>query len=82
MAWIREKLDTWSDSYPWSEHEVITWGMIYWVSQVTGGLRIYKHGNVPEVIHGYVHVPFGVSVFPKEIFAAPKVVVQAVHWLT
>ena len=82
MAWIREKLDTWSDSYPWSEHEVITWVMIYWVSQVTGGLRIYKHGNVTKVIGGYVHVPFGVSVFPKEIFAAPKGVVQAVHWLT
>jgi hypothetical protein len=56
--------------------------MIYWVSQVTGGLRIYKHGNVTKVIGGYVHVPFGVSVFPKEIFAAPKGVVQDVHWLT
>jgi len=79
MAWIREKLDTWSDSYPWSEHEVITWVMTYWVSQVTGGLRIYKNGNVPKIIGGYVPVPFGVSVFPKEIFAAPKGVAQVIH---
>ena len=46
--------------------------MIYWVSQVTGGLRIYKNGNVPKIIGDYVQVPFGVSAFPKEIFVAPK----------
>lgn len=72
LAWIREKMQTWSDSYPWTDEEVITWVMIYWISQVTGGLRIYKEGNVAKVISGYVHVPFGVSVFPKELFVAPK----------
>lgn len=72
MAWIREKLDAWSDSYPWNENEIITWVMIYWITQVTGGLRIYKTGNVPKIVNGYVHVPFGVCVFPKEIFVAPK----------
>jgi hypothetical protein len=46
--------------------------MIYWITQVTGGLRIYKQGNVPRITGGYVPVPFGVSVFPREIFVAPK----------
>jgi hypothetical protein len=72
LAWIREKLEAWSDSYPWTDKEIITWVMIYWTSQVTGGLRIYKMGNTPRIINGYVHVPFGVSVFPKEIFVAPE----------
>jgi hypothetical protein len=72
LTWIREKLQTWSDSYPWTDREIITWVMIYWVSEVTGGLRIYKQGNVPKLVSSYVHVPFGVSVFPKEMYVAPK----------
>jgi len=70
LAWIREKLHTWSDSYPWTDSEVITWVMR--ITQVTGGLRIYKQGNVPRITEGYVPVPFGVSVFPGEIFVAPE----------
>jgi hypothetical protein len=46
--------------------------MIYWASQVTGGLRIYKYGHLQDIISGYVSVPFGVIVFPKELFVAPK----------
>jgi hypothetical protein len=72
LSWIREKLQTWSDSYPWTENEIITWVMIYWITQVTGGLRIYKQGDVPRITGGYVPVPLGVCVFPKEIFVAPK----------
>jgi hypothetical protein len=65
-------MESWSDSYPWTNGEIITWVMIYWISQVTGGLRIYKYGNVLKITNGYVPVPFGVSVFPKELFLAPK----------
>jgi hypothetical protein len=25
LAWIREKLDTWTDNYPWTDDEIITW---------------------------------------------------------
>jgi len=25
LAWIREKLQTWTDSYPWTDDEIITW---------------------------------------------------------
>jgi len=25
LAWIREKLDTWTDNYPWTDDELITW---------------------------------------------------------
>jgi hypothetical protein len=72
LAWIREKMETWSDSYPWTDREIVTWVMIYWASQVTGGLRIYKYGHLQDITSGYVGVPFGVIVFPKELFVAPK----------
>ena len=65
-------MESWSDNYPWTEKAVITWVMIYWISQVTGGLRIYKMGNGSSIVNGYVHVPLGVSVFPKELFVAPE----------
>ena len=25
LAWIREKLQTWTDNYPWTDDEIITW---------------------------------------------------------
>lgn len=47
--------------------------MIYWVSVVTGGLRIYKEATDANYARTtYVKVPFGVSVFPKELYGCPK----------
>jgi hypothetical protein len=46
--------------------------MIYWVTQVTGGLRIYKNGNVFKVIAGYVRMLLDVIVFPQKIFVTPR----------
>jgi hypothetical protein len=66
------KMDTWRDSYPWDDREIVTWVMIYGASQVTGGWRIYKHGSVQDITSGYISVPFGVIAFPKELFVAPK----------
>jgi hypothetical protein len=47
--------------------------MIYWVSVVTGGLRIYKEADdVYYARTAYVKVPFGVSVFPKDLYGVPR----------
>ena len=29
LAWIREKLHTWTDDYPWTDDEIITWVMVF-----------------------------------------------------
>ncbi|QRW22227.1 epoxide hydrolase [Rhizoctonia solani] len=31
LAWVGEKLYAWSDNYPWTPEELITWTMLYWV---------------------------------------------------
>ena len=50
LAWIYEKLHDWTDSYPWTDDEVLTWVSIYQFSRAGPGAahRIYyevKHTN-------------------------------------
>ncbi|KIJ34305.1 hypothetical protein M422DRAFT_233502 [Sphaerobolus stellatus SS14] len=81
LAWIYEKLVGWSDDYPWTPEEVITWVMLYWISVAgpVGGLRYYKEnlGNVPkpdamQVYPKLSQVPLGVSSFKKELYKFPQ----------
>lgn len=41
-AWISQILETFSQHYPWTPEEVITWSMMYIIQGPYGGLRIYK----------------------------------------
>ncbi|KAF2223170.1 Alpha/Beta hydrolase protein, partial [Elsinoe ampelina] len=43
LAWILEKLHDWTDSYPWTEDEILTWVSIYWFSRAgpAASFRIY-----------------------------------------
>lgn len=43
LAWIYEKLHDWSDAYPWTDDEVLTWVSIYLFSRAGPGAahRIY-----------------------------------------
>lgn len=43
LAWIYEKLHDWSDEYPWTDDEILTWVSIYWFSTAgpAASLRIY-----------------------------------------
>ncbi|KAG8732223.1 hypothetical protein FRC12_019384 [Ceratobasidium sp. 428] len=34
LAWISEKLYSWTDKYPWTPEELITWTMLYWINGV------------------------------------------------
>ncbi|KAF9476533.1 alpha/beta-hydrolase [Pholiota conissans] len=75
LAWIYEKLVSWSDSYPWDDDEVLTWVSIYWFSAAGPGasLRVYyemvKAGDrAPEK----TTIPMGYSHFPGEIFNVPR----------
>ncbi|KAI5921456.1 microsomal epoxide hydrolase [Camillea tinctor] len=44
LAWIYEKLVTWTDAYPWTPDEVCTWMSIYWFAAAGPGasVRLYN----------------------------------------
>lgn len=48
LAWIYEKLHDWTDDYPWTDDEILTWISIYWFSNAgpAAACRIYY-----EAIH-------------------------------
>ena len=84
LAWIYEKLHDWTDSYPWTDDEILTWVSIYWFSTAgpAANLRIYyefQHvkrlgsGSRPRYDVWIPHVKLGLAYFPKEIVIPPKV---------
>ncbi|CAE7196296.1 unnamed protein product, partial [Rhizoctonia solani] len=84
LAWIGEKLYIWTDSYPWTSEELITWTMLYWINGPAGGLRYYKENSItgpskdPELRAQFDYLraswsptPLGFSWFPKELAPTP-----------
>jgi pimeloyl-ACP methyl ester carboxylesterase len=84
LAWIYEKLRDWTDSYPWTDEEVLTWVSIYVFSRAgpDATLRIYyemshKEGvrNRDDTVMGpYLapnKTPLGISFFPKDVIVPP-----------
>lgn len=87
LAWIYEKLHDWTDSYPWTDDEILTWVSIYQFSRAGPGAahRIYyeamhtppssanKRTFSREEAIGYVgKVPLGLCFNPKELAVVPK----------
>ena len=79
LAWIYEKLHDWTDSYPWTDDEILTWISIYWFSTAgpAAASFIYYEAlhdtKMPvSVVQGYIDVPLGLAYFPKEVGNAPK----------
>ncbi|KAF9568764.1 alpha/beta-hydrolase, partial [Agrocybe pediades] len=74
LAWIYEKLVTWTDNYPWEDDEVLTWVSIYWFS--TGGpaasARIYYEVANQGKIDDSPTIPQGISFFPKDLVIYPR----------
>lgn len=95
LAWIYEKLHDWSDSYPWTDDEILTWVSIYWFSTAgpAASCRIYyesKHASEYgySALRTYIpDVKLGLSYFPKDLTVPPKswgktlgpVVFESVH---
>ncbi|KZF26498.1 epoxide hydrolase 1 [Xylona heveae TC161] len=80
LAWIFEKLHDWTDNYPWTDDEILTWISIYWFSRAgpAASLRIYyeakhdqSHSRV-KTTQWISHVKLGVAYLPREIIIAPK----------
>ncbi|KAL8756328.1 MAG: hypothetical protein Q9184_004537 [Pyrenodesmia sp. 2 TL-2023] len=80
LAWIYEKLHDWTDNYPWTEDEILTWVSIYWHSTAgpAASLRIYYESAKDEQLkwgrteHYIPRVPLGLSHFPLELTVVPK----------
>ena len=81
LAWIADKLFLWSDNYPWTPTELITWTLMHYFPGPTTGLNMY-YENPPSVAlstsiaNQYIEVPTGVSAFPKELCMLPRSWVQ------
>ncbi|KAF9005506.1 Alpha/Beta hydrolase protein [Cyathus striatus] len=78
LAWIYEKLVTWTDKYPWNDDEVLTWVSIYWFSRAgpAASVRIYyevnKKGEFVTPKEKYATIPTGYSYFPQELIRPPR----------
>ncbi|KAF2631939.1 alpha/beta-hydrolase [Macroventuria anomochaeta] len=84
LAWIYEELVDWTDNYPWTDDEILTWISIYWFS--TSGpnvhIRIYyeaQHNLTDKVLNSdrasqwRDRVKLGLAHFPKELSVMPKI---------
>ena len=80
LAWIYEKLHDWTDGYPWTDDEILTWVSIYWFSSagVAANLRIYYEAHHDNQLgrdrteRWIPHVKLGLAYFPKELTVVPK----------
>lgn len=50
LAWIYDKLHLWTDDYPWTDEEILTWISVYWFSRPgpTASVRIYYEASAPK----------------------------------
>ena len=79
LGFIYEKLHDWSDSYPWTDDEILTWISIYWFSEAGPGASVYiyyenqnaKIWDLPK-LQTYVDKPLGFHYFPVELANMPK----------
>lgn len=80
LAWIYEKLHDWTDDYPWTDDEILTWVSIYYFSTAgpAASTRIYYEvGHATDssraALGEYVpHVKLGLAYFPKDLDVPPK----------
>ncbi|KAJ5167713.1 uncharacterized protein N7482_003307 [Penicillium canariense] len=83
LAWIYEKLHDWTDSYPWTDDEILTWVSIYWFSKAgpDASVRIYCEalhaGSVSGItydqLRSYIpNVKLGLVHLPREITVVPS----------
>lgn len=88
LGWIYEKLVHWTDDYPWTNDEILTWISIYWFSTAGPGasVRTYFEAHDPSTEFGggptdssfwkFTNVPLGLTQFPKDIVGIPKAFTQ------
>ncbi|KAJ6256244.1 hypothetical protein Dda_9079 [Drechslerella dactyloides] len=78
LAWILDKLHDWTDDYPWTDDEVLTWVSIFWFSTSgpTASFRLYYESQRMPMEDKLKYIawakcPMGISHFPKDINVSP-----------
>ncbi|WPG99494.1 Epoxide hydrolase N terminus [Acrodontium crateriforme] len=81
LAWIYEKLHDWTDEYPWTDDEILTWVSLYYFSTAgpAASLRIYYEAIYPppggfsrDRTQEYIpKVKIGYTLTPKELALLP-----------
>ncbi|OTB08333.1 hypothetical protein M426DRAFT_316959 [Hypoxylon sp. CI-4A] len=87
LAWIYEKLVDWTDEYPWTDDEVLTWISVYAFSAAgpESSVRIYyeavhsagggvgaSSNGIASILEWNGKVPLGWSYFPRDLFLPPS----------
>ena len=79
LAWIYEKLHDWTDAYPWTDDEVLTWVSVYAFSTAgpAAASRIYyevsHNTELSGKVRGWIGGPkLGVARFREELVLMPK----------
>ncbi|KAI1384555.1 alpha/beta-hydrolase [Hypoxylon trugodes] len=82
LAWVYEKLRDWTDDYPWTDEEVLTWVSVYAfsVAGADASSRIYYEethrgasgADMGEAVRWNGGVPLGISYFPKDVVVLPS----------
>lgn len=85
LSWILEKLHEWTDKYPWTADEILTWVSLYWFSSAgpAANVRIYyeaKHDakggddmSAMVTATGHIpHVKLGVMYNWRDMETSPK----------
>ncbi|MCJ1243160.1 hypothetical protein MMC30_000357 [Trapelia coarctata] len=80
LAWMYEKLHDWTDEYPWTEDEILTWVSIYFFSAAgpAASVKLYYEAThsekykVEDPETWVANVKLGLAYFPKEVIRLPK----------
>lgn len=76
LAWMADKLFLWSDNYPWTATEIITWTLLHYFPGPTTSLVMYRENPGEDELSHFanyrVKVPSSVSAFPKELIMVPR----------
>jgi hypothetical protein len=81
LAWIYEKLHDWTDTYPWTPDEILTWISIYVFSRAgpAASVRIYyeiahttSSISLATITKYIPTTKLGLSYFPRELILVPK----------
>ncbi|KAK1767367.1 Alpha/Beta hydrolase protein [Phialemonium atrogriseum] len=78
LAWIHEKLHDWTDAYPWTGDEVLTWVSVYWflaagpAASVRAHLLRERAPARPAVREHNPRVRLGLSYFQQDLLAWPR----------
>ena len=73
LAWMMDKLYTWSDNYPWSPSELITWTLLHYFPGPTTGFHMYRENDgTPRPHIPFESTPTGVSAFAGEMEMVPR----------